>query len=233
LIPFGKYIQFPWRLLGPAGLCAAVTVGLLWANVVAPRFLAKLLAVPVAAFACMVAKPQTELQRVNPVDLMLSGARIREARISGTALDEYLPRVVAAVPGAAASRVAQSTESVTVDVEKSSGTTHVLKLSARRPTSLELNLHAFPGWRATTDGSGRRVTLSTTARGLVGLEVPEAGDYRVSVTFGTTPSRGIGFLLCLLGLLMTWPTARFLARSAALQHRRPVEPGHDLEGAIA
>lgn len=233
LIPFGKYIQFPWRLLGPSALCAATAFGVAWANLFPPRFVSELIALPAVAFALHWAEPQTELQGVDPESVMLSGRRIREASVSGTGLDEYLPRVVARVPTSAPKGIARSNESVRVDIERSRGTTHALRLSARRAAELELNLHAFPGWRAKTEGPTKPVELATSPSGLVLLKIPEAGDYLVSVSFGSTPARALGFLLFLLGLGGVCPTARWLAGGATRPKSRAMEIEPKWEGLTA
>lgn len=212
VIPFGAYIQFPWRLLGPVCLCAAVAVGLSWAHAFPSRRVAALASLPLLCMAAVLVVPSTRLSPMAPEHVLLSSERISRLWHRGTVLDEYLPSSVVEPAMLPAAHVAESTPAVKVRIDESAGTRHDMTLNAQQATDLELALHAFPGWQVETREGAESVRLGTSRRGLVSLHVPAAGRYVVAVRFGSTPARRTALVLFLLGLLSVWPLTWFAAR---------------------
>lgn len=230
VIPFGDFIQFPWRLLGPASLAAAVALGLALAALIPDRRALALLGVPVVLGALALAWPQTVLRAAEADQLMLSASSITSGFVRGTSLDEYLPRAVTEAKRRLAGRVARSTADVTVLDVASDGSAHTLELTAARAAVLELRLHDFPGWSVLTERGPERVSLDASDQGLVRLRVPEPGHYRVQVAFGSTPTRDLACAMTWSGLLGVWPCVGWLAhrrvsrgraRAASVEPRRP------------
>jgi hypothetical protein len=165
-----------------------------------------------------------------PVEkIALTAERLRNEWVRGTAMDEYLPRAVAEVTRKVTPTVARSQGELRVDAT-SDGTDHVLVATAQSPGSLDLELHAFPGWRVETLQGPAPVTLDTTEGGLVRLHFHERGDYRVHVMLGATPARSLAWALSLLGLLSAWPCVSLVARRIAVPRQRERRASH--EGAV-
>jgi hypothetical protein len=230
VLPFGDFIQFPWRLLGPASLGGAVSFGVAFALIVPRRSGLAWLAAPLAAGALAWAWPQAAVTAMPVEKVALTADRLRSEWVRGTAMDEYLPRVVTDVTRKVANTVARGQGELRVDHAASDGTDHVLVATALSPGSLELDLHAFPGWRAETLQGPAPVTLDTTGHGFVRLHFHERGDYRVHVMLGATPARRLAWALSLLGLLGAWPCVSLVARRITAPRHRERPASH--EGAV-
>jgi hypothetical protein len=201
LIPFGRLLQFPWRLLGPAALCGAVALGVAWAKVLPRRLWADLAAVALAACAYgTIALNHVTVRNMPPSEVQESSSRIREIMTGTTGVDEYLPRTTAKPPQGPATTLASSTPWVDVVETSSRHSSHALELVARQATSLELSLHYYPGWLVETLAGPERVAVRAGKSGRVELSVPRAGRYRVNVSFGTTPIRRLAWLISLAAL---------------------------------
>jgi hypothetical protein len=222
VIPFGAFIQFPWRLLGPVCLCAAVAVGLAWAHALPARRVALLASIPLLCAAALLVVPNTAVVPMPPEHVLLSSERIGRLWWRGTVLDEYLPAVVVQPALIPASQVAESTPVVKVQIQKSAWTEHTLSLDASEAADLELKLHSFPGWQVDTREGAQALRVGTSRAGLVSLHVPAAGHYVATVSFGSTSTRRAALGLFWLGLLSVWPLAwfadRYRARRELAQH---------------
>ncbi len=202
LLPFGRLIQFPWRLLGPAALCAAMALGLAWARSLPRRWWTDLSALALASAAYFaVALPHISVEAIAPSQVVQRGERIREMMTATTGLDEYLPRAVSNPPKKMASTLATSTPAVRVVSVRSKHVLHDLELMAHEATTMELSLHHYPGWFAETKVGPQEVTLAASSNGYVALRLPAAGRYVVRVDFGSTPIRRVAGVISLLALL--------------------------------
>lgn len=137
-------------------------------------------------------------------------------------MDEYLPKVVKHPKKPPVSVVAKSSRALQVEVKKSAGTQHALRVKARRPGELNLALHSFPGWSVKTTSGPEPVSLETSAEGLVALRFPQPGTYEVQVEFGSTPVRMAAFGLSTWSALSVWPLAFWLER-ARRRRKKTVE----------
>lgn len=232
LIPFGDYLQFPWRLLGPASLGAATACGLGYAASVPDRSWLGLLALPLVLGALVLARPHTALVPIEGERVLLSAQRIKGTWVRGTSLDEYLPRGVTDASRRVAHRLAKGNAAIRVAKSASEGTEHGLAIDATSAGDLELKLHAFPGWQVQTLSGPAQVALETSKDGLVQLRVPQPGQYRVLIHFGSTRLRDLAGALSLLGLAGVWPLVWRLARRSAVKQRaaiaRPLGEEHAL-----
>lgn len=229
IIPFADYLQFPWRLLGPASLGAAIATGLAFAVIVPDRSFFSVCALAVLPMLWL-ARPQTVLTPIEGEKVMLSAQRIKNTWVRGTSFDEYLPRPVTDTSKRFSSKVARSNATLAVSALSSEGTEHQLSINAKDKGQLPLKLHAFPGWQVETIAGPARVMLETNGEGLVQLAVPKAGEYRVRVHFGATRLRELASVLSWLGVLAIWPAVALLARRRGNWSRAraaaPLHEGH-------
>jgi hypothetical protein len=176
------------------------------------------LTLPLVAGAFMHAQPFTSLTPMEGERVLLSTQRIKTTWVRGTSFDEYLPREVTNASKRIAHRITKSNESLRVSKIVSDGTDHALAIEAKSKGTLELKLHAFPGWHVRTI-EGPSVALDTSKDGLVQLHVPKAGAYRVHVAFGSTRLRDLAAALSLLGLAGVWPLVWLIARRSVAKRR--------------
>jgi hypothetical protein len=134
---------------------------------------------------------------------------VRASLASTTGVDEYLPKWVTANPTAVAESVVRSTTNATVRSATSDGSRHELTLSSTGSATVELALHDFPGWSVKTLAGPEGVENGTSARGLVELRLPSAGEYRLAVVFGDSPVRRAAALVSLLTALTLVPLLRW------------------------
>lgn len=229
-LPLVRFVQFPFRLFGPASL-AAVLLAAAAVAATAPRWraVAAGLALLVAGLG---ARPLLDQARYGLVDTRTLETRVfrrqeigpalasdpdlvdpldfvgvaLDARIaySGTSRDDYLPRTVGRkpppLPGTAA--VIPPAPDAPVEVVEASrrGTRLSADVRVSAPTTLLFHQFFYPGWRARVDGAVRAVR----AEPLFGrIEVPlEPGDRKVEVTLGSTPTRRLGAGASLLAALL-------------------------------
>ncbi len=221
-VPGVAFFQFPWRLLGPLSLCAALAAALAYAHFAAAASPARrrrwelgivaaavLNALPqlYAGYAVGPA-PRAELARALEPDA------VRALGLGVTVLDEYLPR--------SADRAAWRTlrplqgplldtrPPARVDVVRDQGTRIALAVNAQEPTRLRLARWAFPGWQASF--AGRPVALLPNRPGVLEVEL-EPGSGLLELELHPPPARRIGLALsaaCGLALaaLLLWPPAQ-------------------------
>jgi len=213
-VPLLEYVQFPWRLLGPAALCLAVLIAaaveLLPVGWRGSLLVATAIALLVGG-ALFWFDPRHCPGMEAPTVANITQFELDTCTIGTTAKGEYLPRTVAAVPE----------EVATTALDLSSlppGTTvaqqHVLPIGAEltitasQPFTAVYNGFDYLGWRVTVDGTVVPITPDVPY-GRITFPVPE-GDHRVSIRFGETPLRRAAnwvSLVCLalaIGLLL-WP----------------------------
>ncbi len=216
-IPQLTYLQFPWRLLGPA----AVALGWLAGgavNLVPPNRRWLRLAVGVGAVsACLAAAmpvlnplPWADYGPVTPRRIFM----MEQNGILGigtTIQFEFLPITVTSRPGLQESLL-NSYEAGLVDkVNRAAlpqeaqvtvtehGPTHDL-LQIASPIDFDLNLFTFyfPGWTAYVDGVKTPIEISKP-EGFITVPAP-AGTHEVLVRFEDTPPRRWGWIISGLAL---------------------------------
>ena len=208
-IPLSQFIQFPWRLLGPASMTACVALGI--GTAAACTRLSETTksngAIAVASAILMViawpyaSAPGVESVRVSP-------QTIRASMESTTNDNEYLPLVVPSAPSSPAKQLVSSAHGAAVERAESEGSHHELTIDAKQAgASVALALHAFPGWRVKTRSGPGEATLDTSSQGLIRLNFPSPGQYQLTVSHGITPAGVQGTALSalaavVLGLLL-------------------------------
>ncbi|MEI9953166.1 MAG: hypothetical protein WDO74_34270 [Pseudomonadota bacterium] len=209
--PLAQFIQFPWRLLGPASLTAAVALGIGTAAAFS-RLSESTRSSAVIALATailgVIAWPHTQAPEAPISRVPISPQAIRASMESTTNVDEYLPLAVPQVPSKPVKELVVSASETVVERTESHASHHYLSIEANRAgASVELAVHAFPGWRVTTRSGPAEATLDTGDQGLIRVNFPTPGQYSVKVYYGISPAGILGtsvsaLSLVVLGLLL-------------------------------
>jgi hypothetical protein len=212
-LPLARFIAFPWRLLGPALLWAALLGGaalfVLPQRARQPGLLALLVLVPLSVAPYLFPRPFAAVGEPSLADLAryeLEGG----ARATASA-NEYLPRWVAD-PDLPAEMAEAMREGRPIDrldrttlppgsrvISLASGPLEdAYRIELPQASTVRLRRFFFPGWRGWVDGQS--VTLTASAPfGLIEIAVP-TGAHEMRVQFGPTPARSAGGFLALIGL---------------------------------
>jgi len=220
-IPLLQRVQFPWRLVGPATLCAAFLTGATLATSQPTNPLASQPARITAALIPLL----TIIIGGNlgwfyprhcspPQDISAAGMLAWEQAtdtLGTTAKGEYLPIWVGRLPDDPAFRAAHATGGAIARLSPESlpeGTEMIhaeygptgATVELETSTSFRARYLAFyyPGWRATIDNSPVAI-VPTEPDGLISFDVP-AGHHVVRVHFGETPRRRAANFLSLISV---------------------------------
>jgi hypothetical protein len=230
-VPLARFVQFPWRLLGPAALAASVALALgmaaAWEQV-SERVRTAGAFVIGAAVVLTLGWPHVTLTGWEAAAVPSDPDVIRQGMHSATGIDEYLPRSVLAPPAAPRRDLVAATEGAVVGMVISDGAHHALAVTAERGSAfIRLALHGFPGWKVKTLSGPADAVLDADERGLLRLRLPAPGPYQLQLLFGSSAAFRSGqalsgLTLLALCLLMappprSWPGRR---RLAALLSRR-------------
>jgi hypothetical protein len=218
-LPIAKFIAFPWRLLGPAGLLAA-TVGavpllLLASRRIAAAGLGVLLVLALLNVGPYLF-PSADLWRPEPaggVTLADIGRHeVQDGWRGTTSANEYLPRWVQDpdLPttlssdyeaGAAPQRLDQSLlpQGSKVETIKAAALEDVYRLVLPQPATITVRRFYYPGWQAWINGQPASIRPSSPF-GLIEVDLP-AGQSELRVAWGTTPPRTAGWVLFGAGLV--------------------------------
>lgn len=247
-VPLLQYVQFPWRLLGPAAICLAI---LLAAALDALAGARSRLVAPAAGTAIVLLvlsslfwfDPRYCGGLENPTVEDVAAFELATDTIGTTAKGEYLPRTVALYPpepAPAPARFAPGTLPAAVELlelrEEPLRTTALLE--AGEPARITVNVFAYPGWRAWVDG---QETIVTPEEGYGRLTLPlPAGRHEVVVAFGETTFRlaadavsGVSLLAVVALAVLLWrrPETRETIEKAAVA-RGAFQPAFLLLGLI-
>lgn len=202
------YLQFPWRLLGPAAAMLALTAGMGIGRLtaVAARRL-----VPVLVGMCLVAAwPLTDLPPWQTLtDTSARAVLIEEllGRWRGTtSTADFVPATVINEPREEPQVLADffaereperlnraALGAATVDVEILSPVHARYRVDTPDFLVLRLYRFAFPGWRVWIDGQPGAIVPSEP-EGWITIPL-EAGRHLVELRFGSTPPRTLGWVL--------------------------------------
>lgn len=204
-VPLSQFIQFPWRLLGPASLTVSVALGIGMAAIgdrLAEQTNSRLALVTSTALLLGLAWPYVSAPLMPIEGVPADSESIRVALLSATDADEYLPLVVAAPPTRARAEVVASMEGAALGSSHSDGSRNTLEVQAKASHAVvHLSLYAFPGWRVDTLSGPGKATLENDPNGLLRVNLPVAGAYRVRVSYGTSPAERLGAMLSVLSVL--------------------------------
>lgn len=222
-IYFLQLFQFPWRMMGPFSLAAAIGASLLFVllrrltGIHHPRSLELAL-----LLLCLLnALPHLLHSKTIPernLPEQLHAESIRQHALPATVADEYLPRwanrdlLESRRP--ASSPVVAGDGTVAVTVAQNDGGKIALHTQAHQAGRLHLARWSFPSWGARLDGE--RTELSADRDGLLTVEVP-AGSHYLEVFVRPPPLRQLGSAISLLSLLVLLG----LPLAATVRLRRP------------
>ena len=204
-LPLVTFIQFPWRLLGPAALAASVALGVGMAG--AGRRLSRATRTSVATLSSAALLFGLAWRFVSTSEMHTEGVprdsnSVRQDLGSATDADEYLPRAAHDAPAVPARELVEEVKRAKVAYAHQDGSRQSLTVNAKRAgAQVTLALHSFPGWQVQTLEGPGQVTLDHDARGLVRLAFSDAGRYRVHVWFGTSAATRVGYALTLATFL--------------------------------
>jgi len=203
-LPLIEFVQFPWRLLGPAALTLAMLVG---ATIdLLPRSPAPLRPVTAAAFITLLILSNLYFLDArycpgleSPTIADMQAFERDSSTIGTTAKGEYLPLTVHEMPPEPATEpFAPLPDGASI----SAITHHPLHLTAAvtaaEPFTLTANIFDYAGWQAMVDGAPVPITASDRY-GLISLPVP-AGEHTVEIDFGSTPLRKTAVFISILSL---------------------------------
>jgi hypothetical protein len=213
-LPLVEYIQFPWRLLGPASLAAAVAAGIGMAAAThrAPPWLRTSLALAgSAALLLWIAWPHLTVADMATAEVPRDAESVRRSLSSATDADEYLPLGALGPPRQQAAALVSGVDGADVAFSRSDGSRHSLAVRTQRDgAALTLALHSFPGWQVETLAGPAEASLSTDPSGFIRLRLPAVGNYKLLVRFGASTAARAGYVISVLGLgllalLLAWP----------------------------
>jgi hypothetical protein len=206
-----RYVQFPWRFLGPATLFLAAAAGGVGTRLaaaagrLAPARRAVALGAAIAVLAVGAVLGSGKQRTVDgrfSIPGSEDGRRLAEGAAAARAvgglaiMNEYLPRF-ASIEGAR--RIAGGPTPLASGAELSdvrAGTKRLEFLAVAGPDArVIVPWYWFPGWRLEIDG--RPAPIGPGSEGLLAFEVP-AGTHEVEVWFGTTAPRVIGWIVAAL-----------------------------------
>ncbi len=235
-----RFVQFPWRFLGPASLGVAFLAGSTFSGRVPVDRLSLVtrhsaLVVIVVAGCVIYSFTWQYVPYLAPIARPTVADIARYERESGalgtTSAGDYLPGTVKKLPDANAlvERYARSDVIERFNLASLPSGAQVLA-SRYRPLSADVTVESqspfvatfdvfyFAGWQARIDDQPVAIT-PTDPHGLIGFPVP-AGQHRLQIFFGSTPLRIGASIVSLLSLLA-------LVIASLTFDRRP-SPGGDL-----
>jgi hypothetical protein len=253
-LPLLQRVQFPWRLVGPATLCAAVLAG---ASLASDRSASHPIAAGVASLLLVGLLILGHLGWLYPRhcpppgDISTAGMIDWERAtdtLGSTAKSEYLPIWVEHMPDddyplygdesdtkrPVPRLPAQSLPEGTLIVDAAYGPTEST-VELDTPVSFEARYQSFyyPGWHVTIDGNPVSAGPTET-HGLLGFHVP-SGQHTIHVRFGETALRlasDVVSLLSLGALATILLTHRFDHSSHHIDHRSGLTPVWSVIAAI-
>jgi len=217
-VPFLPYLQFPWRLLGPANLmlavCAAASTGLLPVGRWRAPALAAMLGV-ILALALPVLYPPLwapDFGGTAPQDIIFW--ELESGALGTTSTGDFVPKDAALVMMYPVGSLVESysrsgpvdrvnraslPEGARVEIVEQGALFDRFNVFMPERFILRLFIFYFPGWRAYVDGEEVEIEVAGP-EGFITLWVPE-GEHEVLVRFGDTPPRTAGWAISAAGLV--------------------------------
>jgi hypothetical protein len=234
-IPGLIYFQFPWRFLGPiATLLVPLVAGI--GNLPRSRARSWVLGICVSGLILLGLPglyPRSWQSEWGAIDrLAIVEAELTDRWRGTTSTNDFVPRSVQMIPGPEESvlasyhnppidRVNRHTlpKGTEVRVVADGPQSNRFEVNGSEPFTLRLYLFDFPGWTAYVDGSEVPIEVANP-EGFITVDVP-AGEHRVEVRFESTSPRRIGWLLTLIGAMMSLIGMPKLFRVLAVQDKSP------------
>jgi hypothetical protein len=205
VLPFARFTQFPWRLLGFLALSAALLCGALWRALFPSATRASHLALAVL-LAILAQRAYAEYPTASVVLEQLVPtvpSDINSHLISTTVSDEYLPLTAPAPPRHLRHGwVDGSSDGVDVEDARRAGVGMHLMVHVSQPGTLDVQQHWFPGWRVRRHSGPAETTLGTSPNGMIRVSFPEPGRYELFLGFGPSPPRVAGQIMTAISALL-------------------------------
>lgn len=236
-VPLVPFIQFPWRLLGPAALCAAVLAGggIRWLK--RHQWAA---ATVIALIATLGHLSWWYPRYCEPFKEITLGSTLKYEydtfTLGSTAKGEYLPRTVKLLPdddSIAEAIMRGEQPNYLTGLPADSQLTIVnpdpldyrATVSLSTPARLTFNQFHFPGWQAVLDDQLADIQPAPDT-GLITVLAP-AGTHTLRFYFGNTPVRAAGDLISLVAFIAVIAYSVF--RLPFKRHAHTPTPLHPLD----
>ena len=247
-VPWMSFIQFPWRLLGPAALMLAICAGVGVSNLnfqpptrAGGRLsnlkwtqdgMAVLALVVILVLALPTLYPPmwgSEEWPTSPRGVI--GVELQGRWLGTTSTGDFIPSAVKSHPPANADLIASYDRGAVDKFDHASlppgASASVVEhgpvrdrftVTSLQPFTARVLTFDFPGWRATVDDRPVPITPSDP-HGFITFPVP-AGTHDVRVEFGSTLPRAVGTLVSVVTLLvLAWLVAGQVARGRGQEAR--------------
>ncbi len=205
-----RFMQFPWRFMGPLALVTAVAAGIAVAPLLSRYSNRVRTGVEVAVFALCVANAWPHLSDYQPLSPLHAKTivkatqpeKLRRSALNVSVLDEYLPRgakpaVWKREAGAGGRSVLAAKPEAQFELLEERGSRISLRVDAPAGTRLRFARWHFPGWEAELDGVS--IPLAPNRMGGIDVQVPAPGGI-FELTHRPPRSRRIGLALSGLGV---------------------------------
>jgi hypothetical protein len=203
-LPLARFIQFPWRLVGPASLFLAALAGQAFARFSRLTFAVSLLAIASFFFFSLSWTYHSNFQpqpaNVTPAEAV--AYETASGHLGATSAGEYLPRWVEQLPDLQTvvfsqadlpSRLAPLPSTMRRYTVRTTIYAEELDYDSPTPFTLTLNRFYFPGWAASVDGAEVNVTPSTPG-GLLTAPAP-AGKHTIRLELRPTAPQLAGAVI--------------------------------------
>ena len=250
-VPLMSFVQFPWRLLGPAAAMLAVCAGAGVSNVryqmSSFKWAEEGITLAAMSVILVLALPTLYPPMWGNEEWPTSPRGIIAVELQGrwlgtTSTGDFIPSTVKAHPPANADLIASYDRGAVDKFDRTvlpqgasasvveHGPTHD-RFSVTSPQAFVARVLTFdfPGWRATVDGQPVTITPSDP-HGFITFPVP-AGPHDVRVEFGPTLPRAMGtgtsavMLLCLVWLLIRQVAGRKTQEARSERQEARLVPG--------
>jgi hypothetical protein len=210
-----QYLQFPWRLLGPAGVCVALLLASLGPAVAmaAQQYATRKTWRGFSLIACLALLVVPNLAHIAPagyatVDLAAwTPEQIARRGVATTTREEYQPRWVQQLPPYRAEPIVVVAGSAEIGVVAARVTHLQSSVSALTASLLEFRCSYFPGWEAVLNGRETPIEIAESS-GLIRVRVPP-GEHSIELRFRRTTPRWLGDGLSLLSAaVLIWLATR-------------------------
>jgi 6-pyruvoyl-tetrahydropterin synthase related domain len=237
VLPLIKFIQFPWRFLSLAMLCAALLAGAVVSWVPKRAWWlagAVILAALIGNLSWWYPRYCVPFQETTLASTIRY--ELDTATLGTTAKGEYLPRTVTSVPdddslaqalikGEQPQYLSGLANDSTLTVTQADPLDYQATFDLKSETQLTFNQFFFPGWAATLDNQTLAIAPATNS-GLITFTAP-AGAHNLHIYFGNTPLHLTSALISISALLaallygLWWWRTRVPALSPTLDASPP------------
>jgi hypothetical protein len=199
-LPLLQYLEFPWRLLGPAAICLALLIAPLghvlegWSRWRNPAFAVAMALLILPNLSHMTARG------VRDVDLTFWTPLSMAARgVDVTTAGEYVPRWVETTAPYSDRKASLMDGDADWHETERTAVSWAAQVTARMPSSIQISTSYFPGWRVRIDGNHVE-TLPSPGTGQIRFHIPQ-GIHHVESYWSRTGPVWLGDGISLLALL--------------------------------